>query len=87
MLQDIAILTNGTVISEDLGIKLDNVTLKDLGTAKHVHISKDDTVIVDGQGKKKDIKARVTAKSCKSVWPNSPAASLLSKSAALPKSK
>ena len=59
MLQDIAILTNGTVISEDLGIKLDNVSLKDLGTAKHVHISKDDTVIVDGQGKKKDIKARV----------------------------
>jgi chaperonin GroEL len=59
MLQDIAILTNGTVISEDLGIKLDNVTIKDLGTAKHVHISKDDTVIVDGQGKKKDIKARV----------------------------
>ena len=59
MLQDIADLTNGTVISEDLGIKLDNVTIKDLGTAKHVHISKDDTVIVDGQGKKKDIKARV----------------------------
>ena len=59
MLQDIAILTNGTVISEDLGIKLENVSLKDLGTAKHVHISKDDTVIVDGAGKKKDIKARV----------------------------
>jgi len=59
MLQDIAILTNGTVISEDLGIKLENVSLKDLGTAKHVHISKDDTVVVDGAGKKKDIKARV----------------------------
>ena len=59
MLQDISILTGGTVISEDLGIKLDNVTLKDLGTAKHVHISKDDTVVVDGAGKKKDIKARV----------------------------
>jgi len=59
MLQDIAILTNGTVISEDLGIKLENVSLKDLGTAKHVHISKDDSVIVDGAGKKKDIKARV----------------------------
>ena len=59
MLQDISILTGGTVISEDLGIKLENVTLKDLGTAKHVHISKDDTVIVDGAGKKKDIKARV----------------------------
>ncbi len=59
MLQDIAILTNGTVISEDLGIKLENVTLKDLGTAKHVHITKDDTVVVDGAGKKKNIKARV----------------------------
>ena len=59
MLQDIAILTNGTVISEDLGIKLENVSLKDLGTAKHVHITKDDTVIVDGAGKKKDITARV----------------------------
>jgi chaperonin GroEL len=59
MLQDIAILTGGTVISEDLGIKLENVTLKDLGTAKHVHITKDDTVIVDGAGKKSEITARV----------------------------
>ena len=59
MLQDIAILTNGTVISEDLGIKLENVSLKDLGTAKHVHITKDDTVIIDGSGKKDEIKARV----------------------------
>ena len=59
MLQDIAILTGGTVISEDLGIKLENVSLKDLGTAKHVQITKDDTTIVDGAGKKKDIKARV----------------------------
>ena len=59
MLQDIAILTGGTVISEDLGIKLENVSLKDLGKAKHVHITKDDTVIVDGSGKKGDIKARV----------------------------
>jgi chaperonin GroEL len=59
MLQDIAILTGGTVISEDLGIKLENVSLKDLGTAKHVHITKDDTVIVDGAGKKGEIKARV----------------------------
>jgi len=46
MLQDIAILTGGTVISEDLGIKLENVSLKDLGTAKHVQITKDDTTIV-----------------------------------------
>ena len=59
MLQDIAILTNGTVISEDLGIKLENVSLKDLGRAKHVHITKDDTVVVDGSGKKKEINARV----------------------------
>lgn len=59
MLQDIAILTGGTVISEDLGIKLENVALTDLGTAKHVHITKDDTVIVDGSGKKGDITARV----------------------------
>ena len=59
MLQDIAILTNGMVISEDLGIKLENVSLKDLGTAKHVHITKDDTVIIDGSGKKDEIKARV----------------------------
>ncbi|WP_298912911.1 chaperonin GroEL [uncultured Algimonas sp.] len=59
MLQDIAVLTGGTVISEDLGIKLENVALTDLGTAKHVHITKDDTVIVDGAGKKGDITARV----------------------------
>lgn len=59
MLQDIAILTGGTVISEDLGIKLENITLADLGKAKHLHITKDDTVIVDGAGKKKDIAARV----------------------------
>jgi chaperonin GroEL len=59
MLQDIAILSGGTVISEDLGIKLENVALGDLGRAKHVHITKDDTVIVDGSGKKADIKARV----------------------------
>lgn len=58
MLQDIAILTKGTVVSEDLGIKLENVTLEMLGTAKRVLISKDDTTIVDGAGGKKDIGAR-----------------------------
>ncbi len=58
MLEDIAILTNGQVISEDLGIKLENVELSMLGTAKKVHITKDDTTIVDGAGKKKDIEAR-----------------------------
>ena len=60
MLEDIAILTGGQVISEDLGIKLENVTLDMLGTAKKVSITKDDTTIVDGSGKKKDIEARVS---------------------------
>lgn len=59
MLQDIAVLTGGQVISEDLGIKLENVTLDMLGTAKRVSITKDDTTVVDGAGKKKDIEARV----------------------------
>ena len=60
MLQDIAILTGGQVISEDLGIKLENVTLDLLGTSKRVNISKDDTTIVDGAGSKADIEARVS---------------------------
>ncbi|WP_428481398.1 chaperonin GroEL [Pyruvatibacter mobilis] len=60
MLEDIAILTGGQVISEDLGIKLENVTLDMLGTAKRVRITKDDTTIVDGVGKKADIEARVS---------------------------
>ena len=59
MLQDIAVLTNGQVISEDLGIKLENVTLDMLGRAKKVSITKDDTTIVAGAGKKADIEARV----------------------------
>ena len=59
MLEDIAILTGGQVISEDLGIKLENVTVDMLGTAKKVRISKDDTTIVDGAGKKGDIQGRV----------------------------
>ena len=59
MLQDIAVLTGGQVISEDLGIKLENVTLDMLGRAKKVVITKDDTTIVDGAGKKADIEARV----------------------------
>jgi chaperonin GroEL len=58
MLEDLAILTNGQVISEDLGIKLENVGLEMLGTAKRVIITKDDTTVVDGAGKKKDIEAR-----------------------------
>jgi chaperonin GroEL len=59
MLKDIAILTGGQVVSEDLGIKLENVTLSDLGTAKQVTIDKENTTIVDGGGKKADIKGRI----------------------------
>ncbi|HBH31221.1 MAG: chaperonin GroEL [Desulfofustis sp. PB-SRB1] len=59
MLEDIATLTGGQVITEDLGIKLENVTLKDLGTAKRVVVDKDDTTIVDGAGNKEKIAARV----------------------------
>ena len=60
MLEDIAILTGGQVISEDLGIKLETVTLDMLGTAKRVGITKDDTTIVDGAGERAAIEARVT---------------------------
>ncbi|MCH9053020.1 MAG: chaperonin GroEL [Proteobacteria bacterium] len=58
MLEDIAILTGGQVVSEDLGIKLENVTLDMLGTAKRVEITKEETTIIDGAGKKKDIEGR-----------------------------
>lgn len=58
MLEDIAVLTGGQVISEDLGIKLETVTLDMLGTAKKVSINKDDTTIVDGAGEKADIESR-----------------------------
>jgi chaperonin GroEL len=59
MLEDIAILTGGKVISEDLGVKLENVTLNDLGTAKTLTIDKDNTTIVDGGGSRKDLEGRV----------------------------
>ena len=59
MLEDIAILTGGTVISEERGFKLENATLEMLGTAEKVNIDKDNTVIVNGNGKKEDIEARV----------------------------
>ncbi|MDD7313958.1 MAG: chaperonin GroEL [bacterium] len=59
ILEDIAILTGGQVVSEDLGMKLENVTLDMLGTAKRVEISKDDTTIIDGNGEKDLIEARV----------------------------
>jgi chaperonin GroEL len=59
MLEDIAILTRGTAVSEDLGIKLENVTLDMLGRAKRVRIEKENTTIIDGGGKKADIEARI----------------------------
>jgi len=59
MLEDIAILTGGKVISEELGFKLENAVLTDLGTAKKVNIDKDNTTIVEGSGSKDDIKARI----------------------------
>ncbi|MBP6608446.1 MAG: chaperonin GroEL, partial [Deltaproteobacteria bacterium] len=59
MLKDLAILTGGQAITEDLGLKLENLTIKDLGRAKRVKVDKDNTTIVDGGGKKADIDARV----------------------------
>jgi chaperonin GroEL len=59
MLQDIAVLTGGQVISEDIGIKLENVTIDMLGNAKRVNITKEETTIVDGAGEKSEIEARV----------------------------
>ena len=59
MLEDIAILTGGTVIAEELGLKLENAQLKDLGSAKRIEIGKDDTTIIDGAGEKAAIEARV----------------------------
>ncbi len=59
MMQDMAILTAGKMISEDLGLKLENVQLADLGTAKKVVVTKDDTTIIAGAGKPKDIEARI----------------------------
>src|SRR5579863_184330 len=59
MLEDIAVLTGGQLISEDIGIKLENVTLDMLGKAKRVHIDKENSTIIDGAGKKKDIEGRI----------------------------
>ena len=59
MLEDIAVLTAGTMIAEDLGIKLENVTLQMLGRAKRVRIEKENTTIIDGAGSKKDIEGRI----------------------------
>jgi chaperonin GroEL len=59
MLEDIAVLTGGQVVTEDLGVKLENVTLNDLGRCKHVRIDKDNTTIIDGAGKKAAIEGRI----------------------------
>jgi len=59
MLEDMAILTGGTVISEELGLKLENATLKDLGRAKRVEVEKENTIIIDGVGEKKAIEGRI----------------------------
>ena len=59
MLQDIAVLTGGQVVSEDLGIKLENVSLKDLGRAKRITVDKDNTTVIDGTGDKKELQARI----------------------------
>src|SRR6059036_235669 len=60
MMEDIAVLTAGKVISEDLGIKLENVQVEDLGRAKNITVDKDNTTIIDGGGKKADIQGRIT---------------------------
>jgi len=89
MLEDIAILTGGELIAEDLGIKLENVTLAQLGRAKRVRIDKETTTVIDGAGAKSDIEGRVAqikeqikettsdydARSSRSVSPSSLAAS------------
>jgi chaperonin GroEL len=102
MLEDIAVLTNGTVVSEEVGISLDGLTLEMLGSAKRVEITKDETTIVDGSGaKKKKLRHVVTkfalklrnlllitiVKSCRSVWPSLLGALLLLKSAVQPRLK
>ena len=89
MLEDIAVLTAGQTISEDLGIKLENVTLDMLGRAKRVRIDKENTTIIDGAGKQRTSRAAsvrsrrrsrrpprtTTARSSRSAWPSSQAAS------------
>jgi len=60
MLEDIAALTGGKVISEELGMKLENVKLSDLGSAKKIRVTKDKTIIIEGEGKKIDIDRRIS---------------------------
>ena len=100
MLQDIAVLTGGTVITEELGRKLDSVTLDDLGQAGKVIADKDNTTVIEGKGKDKEIKGpssrsrsrsrtpprTTTRRSCRSGWPSWPAAWRSSASAPAPRS-
>ena len=98
MLNDIAILTSGQVITEDIGVKLENVTLDDLGQAKRITIDKENSTIVDGKGKASEIQGRVKtdpqpelkkplpttiARNCRNGWPNWSAVSQSSKSVLL----
>ena len=100
MLKDLAVLTGGQAVTEDLGLKLENLTLKDLGRAKRVTIDKDNTTIVDGAGKKAGHRGRAssrsarrsrtpppttTARSSRSAWPSWSAASPSSRSAPRPR--
>ena len=100
MLEDIAILTGGNAITEDLGIKLENIKMEDLGKAKKITIDKDNTTIVEGAGTpqghrrprqadshagRRDHAPTTTARSCRSVWRSSSAASPSSRSVRPPK--
>jgi len=99
MLEDIAILTGGKCITEDLGIKLENLELSDLGRAKSIVVDKENTTIVEGYGKSSEIQGRInqirrqsrkpppitTARNSRNAWPNSPVAWPSSTSAPQPK--
>ena len=88
MLEDMAVLTGGTVISEEVGLSLEKATIKDLGRAKKVQVSRENTTIIDGVGDKANVDARVAqiktqiqtppritiARSCRNAWPSWPAA-------------
>ncbi len=101
MLEDIAVLTGGRAITEDLGIKLENITLEDLGRAKRVVVDRENTTIVEGAGKTSAINGRsasskiksgktisiMTKRNCRSDWPNFPAMWRLSRSEPQPKPK
>ena len=100
MLKDIAVLTGGQAITEDLGLKLENLTLKDLGRAKRITVDKDNTTIVEGAGQEgrhrgarrsrsaprsRTPPPTTTARSCRSGWPSWSAASRSSRSARRPR--